>query len=72
MANLPGVHLLPATGEFTYDPLAHQGAVARGALQSLNTFKFTNRLASLSLTFSDQLMVVIWTLCAEKEYREPS
>ena len=38
MANLPGVHLLPATGEFAYDTVAHRGAVAGGALQSLNTF----------------------------------
>ena len=38
MASLSGVHLLPATGEFTYDTIAHQGAVAGGALQPLNTF----------------------------------
>ncbi|MGA2492046.1 MAG: glycoside hydrolase TIM-barrel-like domain-containing protein [Roseiarcus sp.] len=38
MASLLGVHLLPATGEFTYDTIAHQGAVAGGALQPLNTF----------------------------------
>jgi hypothetical protein len=38
MANLPGVHLLPATGEFAYDTIAHQGAVAGGALRPLNTF----------------------------------
>ena len=33
-----GVHLLPATGEFTYDTIAYQGAVAGGALQPINTF----------------------------------
>jgi hypothetical protein len=38
MASLLGVHLLPATGEFTYDTIAHQGAVAGGALKGLNTF----------------------------------
>ena len=38
MASALGVHLLPATGEFAYDVVAHQGAVAGGALTGLNTF----------------------------------
>jgi len=38
MASLLGVHLLPATGEFTYDTIAHQGAVPSGAPKPLNTF----------------------------------
>ena len=38
MASLSGVHLLPATGEFTYDTIAHQGAAAGEALLPLNAF----------------------------------
>jgi hypothetical protein len=38
VASALGLHLLPATGEFTYDAVAHQGAVAGGSLQPLNTF----------------------------------
>ncbi len=38
MPSVLGVHLLPSTGEFTYDTVAHQGATAGGAPLSLNTF----------------------------------
>jgi uncharacterized protein (TIGR02217 family) len=38
MGFIGGVHLLPATGEFTYDTLPHTGALGGAAQQSLNTF----------------------------------
>ncbi len=38
MGFIGGVHLLPSTGEFTYDTIPHSGALADGALQPLNTF----------------------------------
>jgi hypothetical protein len=38
MGFIGGVHLLPATGEFTYDTIAHTGALAGAAQQPLNTF----------------------------------
>jgi uncharacterized protein (TIGR02217 family) len=38
MGFVSGVHLLPATGEFTYDTIAHQGAQAGGAMARVNTF----------------------------------
>jgi hypothetical protein len=38
MPSVLGVHLLPSTGEFTYDTVAHRGATAGGALAALNTF----------------------------------
>ena len=39
---LKGVHLLPSTGEFTYDTIAHTGAKAAGAPSPLNTFYAPN------------------------------
>jgi hypothetical protein len=38
MGFIGGVHLLPATGEFTYDTVAHTGALAGAHQQPLNTF----------------------------------
>jgi uncharacterized protein (TIGR02217 family) len=42
MASLLGVHLLPSTGEFTYDTVPHQGAApsgsSLGSFETLNTF----------------------------------
>ncbi len=38
MSTISGVHLLPATGEFTYDTVAHRGATSLDALAGLNTF----------------------------------
>src|SRR5579883_532950 len=38
MGFIGGVHLLPATGEFTYDTVAHQAAQAGGAMAGVNTF----------------------------------
>lgn len=38
MGFIGGVHLLPATGEFTYDIVAHTGALAGAQQQALNTF----------------------------------
>src|SRR5579872_3465697 len=38
MGFIGGVHLLPATGEFAYDAVAHQGAQAGGAMAGVNTF----------------------------------
>ena len=38
MGFIGGVHLLPATGEFTYDTVAHTGALAGGPQEPLNTF----------------------------------
>ena len=38
MPSVLGVHLLPSTGEFTYDTVAHQGPAAGGAFAGLNTF----------------------------------
>jgi hypothetical protein len=38
MGYIPGVHLLPATGEFTYDTVAHEGARLGASLSPLNTF----------------------------------
>jgi hypothetical protein len=38
MGFIGGVHLLPATGEFTYDTIAHTGALAGALQQPLNTF----------------------------------
>ena len=37
-APLPGVHLLPSTGEFTYDTIAYLGARAGAPLTAINTF----------------------------------
>lgn len=33
-----GVHLLPSTGEFTYDTIAYQGMRVAGSLQAINTY----------------------------------
>jgi uncharacterized protein (TIGR02217 family) len=38
MGYIGGVHLLPSTGEFTYDTIAHQGQRLGGAMLGLNTF----------------------------------
>jgi uncharacterized protein (TIGR02217 family) len=38
MGFVGGVHLLPATGEFTYDTIPHQAAQAGGAMAAVNTF----------------------------------
>ena len=38
MALIGGVHLLPATGEFTYDTIAHTGVAVGAQEQPLNTF----------------------------------
>ena len=38
MGFIGGVHFLPATGEFTYDTVAHTGALAGAPQQPLNTF----------------------------------
>jgi hypothetical protein len=38
MVNVLGVHLLPSTGEFTYDVVAHQGAASGSAFAGLNAF----------------------------------
>jgi GTA TIM-barrel-like domain len=38
MGLIGGVHLLPATGEFTYDTVAHTGALSGAPQQSLNAF----------------------------------
>ena len=38
MGYIGGVHLLPATGEFTYDTIPHSGALAGAPQQPLNTF----------------------------------
>ncbi|HLH49907.1 MAG TPA: hypothetical protein VKV96_11240, partial [Roseiarcus sp.] len=38
MGFIGGVHLLPATGEFAYDTIPHQGAEAGGAMAEVNTF----------------------------------
>lgn len=38
MGFVAGVHLLPATGEFTYDPIPYQGQRATGALGPINTY----------------------------------
>lgn len=38
MSAIVGVHLLPSTGEFTYDTIAHNGAKPLGAPAALNTF----------------------------------
>src|ERR1700690_1552837 len=38
MGYIAGVHLLPATGEFTYDTIAHRGAMATGVFAGLNAF----------------------------------
>ena len=38
MTFVAGVHLLPATGEFAYDTIAHQGARLGGAMEGVNTF----------------------------------
>ncbi len=38
MSLLAGVHLLPSTGEFTYDPVAHDGQRSGAAWDPLNTF----------------------------------
>ncbi len=38
MVSLAGVHLLPATGEFTYDTLPYLGQRASAAAQPINTF----------------------------------
>ena len=37
-APLPGVHLLPSTGEFTYDPLPYLGARVGGSLTPINAY----------------------------------
>ncbi len=38
MGFVGGVHLLPSTGEFTYDTIAHQGQRLGGAMLGVNTF----------------------------------
>ena len=38
MGFVAGVHLLPSTGEFTYDTVAHQGQRLGGAMAPINTF----------------------------------
>jgi hypothetical protein len=38
MGYVVGVHLLPATGEFTYDTIAYEGAGVGAAMSGLNTF----------------------------------
>jgi hypothetical protein len=38
MGYVAGVHLLPATGEFTYDTLAYEGQRVAGTLRPINTF----------------------------------
>jgi hypothetical protein len=38
MSFVAGVHLLPSTGEFTYDTIAHQGQRLTGSMLPLNTF----------------------------------
>ncbi len=38
MCTVPGVHLLPSTGEFTYDTIAHTGAKPHEVFSNLNTF----------------------------------
>ncbi len=38
MGFVSGVHLLPATGEFTYDTIPYQAAQAGGAMAGVNTF----------------------------------
>lgn len=38
MPTIPGVHLLPSTGEFSYDPLAYSAARSGAALASINTY----------------------------------
>lgn len=38
MGYIGGVHLLPATGEFTYDTIAYSGARAGAPMQPLNTY----------------------------------
>jgi hypothetical protein len=38
MGFVGGVHLLPATGEFTYDTIPYQAAQAGGAMAGVNTF----------------------------------
>jgi len=38
MTVIPGVHLLPATGEFAYDTIPYQGARLAAAAQPINTY----------------------------------
>jgi hypothetical protein len=38
VAAILGVHLIPSTGEFTYDTIAYRGAVSGGAPSAINTF----------------------------------
>jgi uncharacterized protein (TIGR02217 family) len=38
MAHAIGVHLLPSTGEFTYDTIAYEGQRVSGAMQAINTY----------------------------------
>ncbi|MGD1038474.1 MAG: glycoside hydrolase TIM-barrel-like domain-containing protein, partial [Roseiarcus sp.] len=38
MGDVLGVHLLPSTGEFTYDTVAYEGQRVGGAMQAINTY----------------------------------
>jgi hypothetical protein len=38
MVHAIGVHLLPSTGEFTYDTVAYDGQRVAGAMQAINTY----------------------------------
>ncbi len=38
MGNVLGVHLLPSTGEFTYDTVAYEGQRVAGSMQAINTY----------------------------------
>jgi hypothetical protein len=38
LSSVVGVHLIPSTGEFTYDTVPYQGAMSGGSLSGVNTF----------------------------------
>jgi hypothetical protein len=51
---LPGVHLLPSTGEFTYDTVAYSGQRLGGSLGPINTYAGGGAISDYSIAI-DQL-----------------
>jgi hypothetical protein len=63
MSFVAGVHLIPATGEFAYDTIAHRGQRVDGAMAPLNTFHAPGGAYTDYSTAIDQLQAA-YPACA--------
>lgn len=63
MSFVAGVHLLPATGEFTYDTIAHQGQRVGRVMAGVNTFHAPGGAYTDYATAIDQLQAA-YPACA--------